>query len=1209
MDNPLTPKKIQRLMYFAAEDKSFNHAKSGHFVNASAQPSSIASVPEPVHPSESSSGILDLEQCEGFGDSGLANLSLSKSTSFHPAEMTGRSTGAAEQVAKMLTTFTDYGRHSVMECKNIEKVMNLQTNDVDEIMSQSIVPGYSFQSKLQLTADEESLLNRELPVHPKLINMDLKETTIMSQPSEMSMGSYFTKRCDRIDEILKQTDSPKRDISSMSLGLDISHDPAVQIRELQKQEPSSHYTLDTSLDSVPVRQPKTIRSTKTEAPRDARSVKTEAPRDPGIVKPEAPRDRRSVKPEASRDRPKNSVACSVLMDPSKQHLLPTAGPGKTEESTAISEEESINISHIRGFLEKESSIDMEMLIRYMRMNDKVLNPMDANSEAYRRRSNVPDLPVTSLKDTKKTETASSAGTINTVIDTGKKKQNQENIEKKIPAVIVTRSSLAKSENVDIEMDKRESVKTDNRSKSPSSKSRSTLSTVQENLALNSPKLSDSYSRNSKGEGKSSHIPSPNIQYKELDKSVDWQELLQPRGRLKSEGSASASAKDWADVLALPVDGFVGVSIPTTLEVTSLSDSWLTATITPNPSKHSRDINIDLPRFPILLPPGKEEKLTLHVTSNVEVTTELTFTLVLKDTSLDEEQHKVFTVDVATRMPSIQAVSADRMNSVTFPPIQEGKSCVRSLVLISDCPSDLLLDLSVLESKAFTISSVQEIQKSDVSKQLVDNGQEDPRKRMNKGSTKQLCKLTDGNAIKVTLKFTAPTLSELNLANKPAQLKGSLTVSLIGVNALLKRVELAGAVGHARLALDTVMKKIHINGNEVVSLPVRNEGSVTGAWTVHVKDDNQQDTNMFRVSYNKFELGSGATLHFKVTYHGPEDKLCKGFLVFKHADGSRTSIELSGGSDKPKTFPIKTNKAELCFIRNGRKELSLKNFTDQTQKVAIKIVGEGFYLDIIRDAPQSVTSILTFGPGECRTIPVVFQANHGRPCAAKMIMTLEKEKSLGKKIPLYGTAGGVAPLRWSGSLVTYGDTALVRALTRHPLALAVDNKSSTPAFLAATVHFNLQYRSVAPYSKLIKSHRVIPAKTSATLTLEVEWARVEKLARAAGRAAATALCCVTLLTGAELTRRRILKILSASGDSARSLPDHLQQLTQPFDGEQPEMDQLLEHFHETKLSLDELVGGIHELTAQIDLPQDFPEDNTIIIVDDTAKDHHTLADIA
>lgn len=208
--------------------------------------------------------------------------------------------------------------------------------------------------------------------------------------------------------------------------------------------------------------------------------------------------------------------------------------------------------------------------------------------------------------------------------------------------------------------------------------------------------------------------------------------------------------------------FPGVSIPTTLEVTSLSDSWLTATITPNPSKHSRDINIDLPRFPILLPPGKEEKLTLHFTSNVEVTTELTFTLVLKDTSLDEEQHKVFTVDVATRMPSIQAVSADRMNSVTFPPIQEGKSCVRSLVLISDCPSDLLLDLSVSEgSKAFTISSVQEIQKSDVSKQLVDNGQEDPRKRMNKGSTKQLCKLTDGNAIKVTLKFTAPTLTEMN----------------------------------------------------------------------------------------------------------------------------------------------------------------------------------------------------------------------------------------------------------------------------------------------------------------------------------------------------------------------------------------------------------------------------------------------------------------
>lgn len=47
------------------------------------------------------------------------------------------------------------------------------------------------------------------------------------------------------------------------------------------------------------------------------------------------------------------------------------------------------------------------------------------------------------------------------------------------------------------------------------------------------------------------------------------------------------------------------------------------------------------------------------------------------------------------------------------------------------------------------------------------------------------------------------------------------------------------------------------------------------------------------------------------------------------------------------------------------------------------------------------------------------------------------------------------MRWSG-LVTYGDTALVRAVSRMPINLELYNKSHTPAFVFARVHFNRKY---------------------------------------------------------------------------------------------------------------------------------------------------------
>ncbi|KAL4711508.1 hypothetical protein ACJJTC_000524 [Scirpophaga incertulas] len=74
-----------------------------------------------------------------------------------------------------------------------------------------------------------------------------------------------------------------------------------------------------------------------------------------------------------------------------------------------------------------------------------------------------------------------------------------------------------------------------------------------------------------------------------------------------------------------------------------------------------------------------------------------------------------------------------------------------------------------------------------------------------------------------------------------------------------------------------------------------------------------------------------------------------------------------------------------------------------------------------------------------------------------------------------------------------------------------------------------------------------------------------------------------------------------------LPEHLRILTQEFEGEDSRMDNDLVDFNETKECLKELISGLQALTAQIDLPQDFTEENTIIISDDTVVEHHTLCD--
>lgn len=143
---------------------------------------------------------------------------------------------------------------------------------------------------------------------------------------------------------------------------------------------------------------------------------------------------------------------------------------------------------------------------------------------------------------------------------------------------------------------------------------------------------------------------------------------------------------------------------------------------------------------------------------------LPFTIYLKDASIDGDIEQKGELEVSFKMPVIQAMSADGMNKVIYPPIQEKVSLSKSFVLISDCPVDLQLKLSIVEGDSlFYINNVQEIKKSDVNKVLLERqGVSEEHltgKQKSKAMNKQLCRLTCGNAIRVTIAFKAPKLSE------------------------------------------------------------------------------------------------------------------------------------------------------------------------------------------------------------------------------------------------------------------------------------------------------------------------------------------------------------------------------------------------------------------------------------------------------------------
>lgn len=152
-------------------------------------------------------------------------------------------------------------------------------------------------------------------------------------------------------------------------------------------------------------------------------------------------------------------------------------------------------------------------------------------------------------------------------------------------------------------------------------------------------------------------------------------------------------------------------------------------------------------------------------------TMLKFTVQLKDASIDMEVDQDSSIDVDFKIPILQVITSDGFNNgVHFAPSIEGNVSKKAIILISDCPADLLLDLVIIEGNSmFSLSHVQEIKRSEVKSSLSDNfpnlddRNASSRYKLSKPTLKQSCRLSAGNAIRAFVTFNAPKLAELKMS--------------------------------------------------------------------------------------------------------------------------------------------------------------------------------------------------------------------------------------------------------------------------------------------------------------------------------------------------------------------------------------------------------------------------------------------------------------
>lgn len=89
---------------------------------------------------------------------------------------------------------------------------------------------------------------------------------------------------------------------------------------------------------------------------------------------------------------------------------------------------------------------------------------------------------------------------------------------------------------------------------------------------------------------------------------------------------------------------------------------------------------------------------------------------------------------------------------------------------------------------------------------------------------------------------------------------------------------------------------------------------------------------------------------------------------------------------------------MSWVRGGRKELSLKNSLNKRIQIRCQVFGEGFSVDLPRGDNRGIYS-LTFGPMECRPLPIIFSPTTNHPQAGMLNLMLDKNSDYSRKVGL------------------------------------------------------------------------------------------------------------------------------------------------------------------------------------------------------------------
>lgn len=1193
MENKLTPTKIMRLMSLAESktpDQRWRETKnipdmstvSVEFsdINPSAS-STVRNLISAYGPDsknvESSLGLLDLDGCEDLlgsqlaGTCSIADMSV-KSSMFNPKEMTGRSTDGLDGAP-------------ADDVSELTARLRAQSGNVAALIEQSFVDDKSFMSarKIDLTAEEVSCIQNHgtLPIPlceldmnlTKNIDRKLNDTNVNGV--DLSMGSYFKKKTFGLESILAGSGSPQNKLSLLHGGNQMNQTGVITINDTQS---SDCVVLDATLDQVPVKEPAPV---------------FKAPQVQHFVAQQNINGDESSMVDTSLSA--SLIAkwlCKMDLKATPSTLLAEVQRNKENFATAKQNTKTAKFP-VKNKVVRQ--IDKSTLnnIAGNQANDSPV-PIRASKNSHA--SSDHSTYVSTLQLCGKTDTASSDSTVDTVITR--------------PAITVTNATVIESES-DFDI-----VGKTLKSSNPRTSTRCQNESEDDLICMTSPIVDVGSCKKDLGSA-SGILPSKSpmgseksnsdLEYKELDKSINWPDILPNK---------DYDTEKWVQVDIEDLEAFIGVCTSLKIKLTSLTERWLSVRFELD-KMNEPSVKLETTIVPILLRPGETQSCSFATTVVGQIKGPVTLVVIMQDTCSDDEIFIKKNIKISNRLPQLQILSDLKMSNekvVKFPDVQEKRNCCKIVMIKSDCEADLQLVVAVSgDHNSFSINSVDVVDCVKIKEclgtenRLVNTEGRLPNKQYRPASAckRARCILPRNAALHLTLSCSAPLLSVFKQRTNQVSLEGTLSIYTAGGNICIKEVKLTALVGIVRLQFKHPSNSDEINfqTGQKQKIELSNTGTIESTWRIVVRKElNGPETSVFSATPTRVTLGSGHQQSVEITYHGPDDVVNNGFLILENTtDGQNSVWKLVGGQDKPKVFPIKTTHNELAWGRPGpSKSIRLKNTSRHRVKVQCTVCGDGFRID--GDLDSKGIRVYSLEPNEIEELPISFVPNGVGLYYAKLMLILMDKPYLAKAIRLFAS-GGSSIVRWARSVPRGPSGPALLTLCRGATSCELLNKGDAPAFVSAQINFNWRFASLKPVTVVRPAKAIVAPGARLMLTLEMEARTLAWVTRDV-RDGVLHIATLSLLVGDDCTRRRINRLLE-KGERAPS--EQLSRIVGKFDGENDQVPTEISLLNESARSLEVLTTELEELTAEITLSRDTLEDQTILVSDDTTVHYHTLCD--